>query len=85
MTSSLEPVEGAEAGIELTGAGPDFKVSISRTAPILADHEIGGNLVLPGVAQLELARAAGRRIAGNTGIELRHAVWLRPLSSGAQG
>jgi polyketide synthase PksN len=55
----------------------------------LKDHVIEGWRVLPGVAYLEMARAAvTRSIAGlgkiSTGIQLKNVVWARPIVVGEQ-
>ena len=49
----------------------------------VADHVIGNDRMLPGVAYLELARAAAERAAGRPVRGLRHVVWLRSLVVGA--
>lgn len=46
----------------------------------LADHRVGGTPVLPGVAYLELARAAAER-DGIAHLELRQVVWMAPLKA----
>ncbi|ABQ27260.1 SDR family NAD(P)-dependent oxidoreductase [Geotalea uraniireducens] len=50
----------------------------------LSDHVVRGERVFPGVAYLEMARAAVDRAAGGlkqalTGISLKHVVWARPI------
>src|SRR5262249_52429350 len=47
----------------------------------LADHRIQGQRILPGVAYLEMARAAVALAHGGLamGIRLRHVVWARPF------
>jgi acyl transferase domain-containing protein/acyl carrier protein len=50
----------------------------------LADHVVKGRRVLPGVAYLEMARAAVEKAAGvlkdeQTGIRLKNVVWARPV------
>jgi len=50
----------------------------------LADHMFQGKRILPGVAYLEMARAAAERAAGvsgngHTGILLRNVVWAKPI------
>ncbi|GAF07307.1 long-chain-fatty-acid-CoA ligase [Paenibacillus pini JCM 16418] len=52
----------------------------------LADHVVRGNPVLPGVAYLEMARTAiqlsqGRSQHKQTGIRLKHVVWIQPIVS----
>ncbi|BBB93440.1 MAG TPA: SDR family NAD(P)-dependent oxidoreductase [Methylomusa anaerophila] len=54
----------------------------------LADHVVNGQRVLPGVAYLEIARAAVEQAAGtlenHTGIQLKNVVWVRPIIVGEQ-
>lgn len=49
----------------------------------LADHSIHGNKILPGVAYLEMARAAMGQAAGGqgaqSGVRLKNIVWTRPI------
>jgi polyketide synthase PksM len=45
----------------------------------LRDHVVGGSRVLPGVAYLEMARAAVERAAGAGTISLRDVVWPRAM------
>ncbi|WP_230646947.1 polyketide synthase dehydratase domain-containing protein, partial [Bradyrhizobium sp. Leaf401] len=52
----------------------------------LADHVVGGARVLPGVAYLEMVRAAVARsaaLAEGEEVQLRHVAWLRPIVAGA--
>ncbi|NKB23495.1 MAG: PfaD family polyunsaturated fatty acid/polyketide biosynthesis protein [Kiritimatiellae bacterium] len=53
----------------------------------LTDHVVKGEKLLPGVAYLEMARAAVEEVAGSTqkdqaGIQLKHIVWVQPISVG---
>ncbi len=55
----------------------------------LKDHVVQGQPMLPGVAYLEIARAAVEQIAGTltdgqTRIRLKNVVWIRPLTVGNQ-
>jgi acyl transferase domain-containing protein/ubiquinone/menaquinone biosynthesis C-methylase UbiE len=55
----------------------------------LADHVVKGQRVLPGVAYLEMARAALAQAAraleeGQTGIRLKNVVWAQPIAVGEQ-
>ncbi|WP_370880921.1 SDR family NAD(P)-dependent oxidoreductase [Paenibacillus brasilensis] len=55
----------------------------------LESHVVKGQRVLPGVAYLEMARAAVEHGAGalmeeDTGIRLKNIVWVRPIIAGAQ-
>ncbi|AJQ25404.1 SDR family NAD(P)-dependent oxidoreductase [Pelosinus fermentans] len=52
----------------------------------LADHVVKGQRVLPGVAYLEMARAAVEQAAGvlaedKIGIRLKNVVWVRPVAA----
>jgi amino acid adenylation domain-containing protein len=55
-----------------------FVVVLRGTEFFLADHRLNGTPLLPGVAYLELARAAAVR-AGVENFRIRQAVWLKPL------
>ena len=54
----------------------------------LADHQINGDKVLPGVAYLEMARAAVHQAAGLPGegehVCLKNVIWTRPITVGSQ-
>ncbi|UXI65929.1 polyketide synthase dehydratase domain-containing protein [Tahibacter amnicola] len=62
-----------------------FTSSLSHDDPLVAGHVLNGNPVLPGVAYLEMARAAWSRLAALTvdvassTLVLRNVVWTRPL------
>ncbi|MCC4246111.1 non-ribosomal peptide synthetase [Stappia indica] len=60
------------------GAGT-FEIDLTGREFFLADHRIGGRPVLPGVAYLELVRAAAMK-AGLTQPLLRQVVWMSPLA-----
>jgi acyl transferase domain-containing protein/acyl carrier protein/enoyl-[acyl-carrier-protein] reductase (NADH) len=49
----------------------------------LTDHLIGGQKVLPGVAYLEMARAAGAIAGENRITRIRNIAWVRPLAADA--
>jgi FkbH-like protein/FkbM family methyltransferase len=58
----------------------------SRFSPevfFLADHRVAGKPVLPGVAQLEMARAAAERMTGRPVRRISHVVWTRPVVAGS--
>ncbi|HWF02185.1 MAG TPA: SDR family NAD(P)-dependent oxidoreductase, partial [Candidatus Angelobacter sp.] len=46
---------------------------------VLDEHRIVGNAVIPGVAYLEMARAATEKFAGGQTVEIRDAFFLAPL------
>ncbi|EIW19673.1 SDR family oxidoreductase, partial [Pelosinus fermentans] len=55
----------------------------------LKDHVVKGQRILPGVAYLEMARAAVQQAAGrsgqeNVGIQMKHVVWARPMMAGEE-
>ncbi|SOC15867.1 non-ribosomal peptide synthetase [Stappia indica] len=56
-----------------------FEIDLTGREFFLADHRIGGRPVLPGVAYLELVRAAAVK-AGLTRPLLRQVVWMSPLA-----
>jgi NAD(P)-dependent dehydrogenase (short-subunit alcohol dehydrogenase family) len=58
-----------------------FSSSFTGREFFLADHRIQGQRILPGVAYLEMARAAAALANGGltTGMRLRDVVWIRPF------
>ena len=79
----LPESESPAAGLALRPAGDDcFRLTLGGGEFFLADHRLGDCPVLPGVAYLELARAAatacGLPVHGVRGV-----VWVRPLMVGA--
>ncbi|WP_088833756.1 SDR family NAD(P)-dependent oxidoreductase [Paenibacillus tyrfis] len=55
----------------------------------LNDHRVQGNRVLPGVAYLEMARAAvehaaGGLVEGPSEVQLQNVAWVRPITVGEQ-
>ena len=46
----------------------------------VSDHVLGGNRMLPGVAYLEMARAAGEIAGENRVCRLNNVVWMRPIN-----
>jgi NAD(P)-dependent dehydrogenase (short-subunit alcohol dehydrogenase family) len=57
-----------------------YSVRFNGTEFFLKDHQVQGQKVLPGVAYLEMARAAGELAgAGKTLTQLKNVVWPRPL------
>ncbi len=78
----LPEVETATAAPHATlspvseGAGK-YALSVTGTEPFLADHKVTGVPVLPGVAYLELARAAAVK-EGIANPVLRQVIWMAP-------
>jgi acyl transferase domain-containing protein/aryl carrier-like protein len=56
-----------------------FRKSLKRTEPIVAQHNVGGQLVLPGVGHLLMALAAISNTRETDSFELNRVLWLRPL------
>ena len=63
-------------------AGPTFKTAFSGDEFVLADHHVNGKKVLPGVAGLEMARAAATLAGGleGAGYAIENVVWSRPIA-----
>ncbi len=66
-----------------------FSSTLTGQEFFLADHIVKGQRVLPGVAYLEMARAAveqavGALEEGQTAIRLKNVVWARPIVVGDQ-
>jgi acyl transferase domain-containing protein/acyl carrier protein len=56
-----------------------FQKSLDAQAFYLKDHIVAGNMILPGVGHLELARAAGE-LAGRRPVRvIRDIMWLKPI------
>ncbi|WP_266160111.1 SDR family NAD(P)-dependent oxidoreductase, partial [Dyella silvatica] len=67
-------------------AGLRFSTQLSGDEFFLTDHRVQGNRVLPGVAQLEMARhAMGEALGTTTRLVLSDVRWLRPVVVGADG
>ncbi|MCB0197325.1 MAG: SDR family NAD(P)-dependent oxidoreductase, partial [Anaerolineae bacterium] len=57
-----------------------FRSTFSGAEFFLRDHQVQGEKVLPGVAYLEMARAAGAMAIRNQAVtQLKDVVWVRPL------
>ncbi|HWX67121.1 MAG TPA: SDR family NAD(P)-dependent oxidoreductase, partial [Rhodanobacter sp.] len=67
-------------------AGLRFSTHLSGEEFFLTDHVVQGARVLPGVAQLEMARRAVSEVIGETApIALNDVVWVRPIVVGPDG
>ena len=62
-------------------AGAVFTKRFSSADSILADHQVNGIPILPGVVYLEMARAAAAAMSPGQPVQLRSVVWLKPLES----
>lgn len=57
-----------------------FRKTFRPDEPFLRDHQLGSNRILPGVAYLEMALAAGRLAGGGAEVAaLREVRWLKPI------
>lgn len=56
-----------------------YDTELTGHEPFLADHRVAGKKILPGVAHLEMARAAIADATGAGGLMLRNVVWSRPV------
>ncbi|WP_371657292.1 SDR family NAD(P)-dependent oxidoreductase [Streptomyces sp. NBC_00280] len=68
--------------------GHAYETRFDGSEPCLRDHRVRGSRVLPGAAQLEMARAAVERAVGerSTGrVRLDDVMWLRPAVCGPDG
>ncbi|MFC5743592.1 non-ribosomal peptide synthetase [Dyella tabacisoli] len=67
-------------------AGLRFTTRLSGHEFYLADHRVRGTRVLPGAAQMEMARCAAREALGDDrGLQLRDMAWTRPVTVSADG
>ncbi|WP_132147702.1 SDR family NAD(P)-dependent oxidoreductase, partial [Luteibacter rhizovicinus] len=67
-------------------AGLRFSTHFSGEEFFLADHVVQGARVLPGVAQLEMARsAASEAIEDDCQLQLKNIAWMRPVTVDADG
>ena len=66
--------------------GLRFSAHFSGEEFFLADHQVQGHRVLPGVAQLEMLRCAARQVFdADEALQWKHIAWLRPIRVGADG
>ncbi|MGH9346211.1 MAG: SDR family NAD(P)-dependent oxidoreductase, partial [Vicinamibacterales bacterium] len=73
-----------------TLAEQQYTTAFTGDEPFLTDHRVRGHRILPGVAHLEIARAAFQMASGlepgaPVGIRLLDVIWRRPLLVGARG
>jgi polyketide synthase PksN len=59
--------------------GTIFHKTLDAQAFYLKDHVVAGQIILPGVGHLELARAAGELAGARPVRVIRDVMWLRPL------
>ncbi|HEY0791119.1 MAG TPA: SDR family NAD(P)-dependent oxidoreductase, partial [Chthoniobacterales bacterium] len=70
---------------ESTGMTRKYVSAFTGHEPVLADHRVDGEAVLPAAATLELALQAAVRSRPAPDLRLRQIVWLRPLIAGKKG
>ncbi|EYF04556.1 Long-chain-fatty-acid--CoA ligase [Chondromyces apiculatus DSM 436] len=56
-----------------------YRKVFDRKVFYLEDHVVHGQVILPGVAHLEMARAAGARALGGEVVAVRDVMWGRPV------
>ncbi|MCL2719604.1 MAG: SDR family NAD(P)-dependent oxidoreductase, partial [Lachnospiraceae bacterium] len=64
---------------EATLKGQRFRKIFTKSEPYLADHQVKGYHVLPGVISLEMAHMAGTYFDGRRGFEIHDFSWDTPL------
>ena len=72
-------LDGVDAAASLDGT-VTFAARFTEAHPVIDDHRVAGVPLLPGVAVLELARAAVREAGLPERLVLRRVRWLRPLT-----
>ncbi|HYJ85578.1 MAG TPA: SDR family NAD(P)-dependent oxidoreductase, partial [Pyrinomonadaceae bacterium] len=78
-TAALHPlIDKLDLSLSLHG-GLVFNKTLKGTELIVAQHNVGGQLVLPGVAHLVMALAAVSNIKETRGFEVNRVLWLHPL------
>ncbi|KAF3469293.1 SDR family NAD(P)-dependent oxidoreductase [Streptomyces sp. Tu 3180] len=82
-----QPGTFTPAPARAAGGGHRFDTPLTGAESFLRDHVVAGEMILPGVAHLELVRAAhaalpARRNAPTDGVTFRDVVWLRPVRVG---
>ncbi|WP_437923085.1 SDR family NAD(P)-dependent oxidoreductase [Sorangium sp. So ce291] len=84
--ASAPPPESAAAAphpmIDAELSSPDglaYRKDLNAGAFYLKDHVVAGNIILPGVGHLELARAAGELAGGRPVRVIRDVMWIKPI------
>jgi acyl transferase domain-containing protein/acyl carrier protein len=72
------PFAGKRYWLPVETAPEHFTRHFDGRESFLRDHRVGGHPVLPGVMYLELVCAA-LRAAGRAAVQIRQAVWMKPL------
>jgi acyl transferase domain-containing protein/thioesterase domain-containing protein/acyl carrier protein len=56
-----------------------FRTTLDGSEPFIRDHVVNGRRIVPGVALLEMARAAVALSSAEGALELQDVTWIRPL------
>lgn len=73
-------------GTRLAQGSPEWRMLLDgETVPYLLDHRVGGEIVVPGAALVEMALAVGHEIHGDGPLELSDMDIARPLILGEHG
>ena len=73
------------AAPEIVGGERRHRIELAPEAPVLAQHRVRGRAILPGVASLQFAVAAGEVLRAGCRPVLRDVTWLRPLMAAGEG
>lgn len=67
-------------GTRLAQGSPEWRMLLDvETVPYLIDHQVAGEVVVPGAALVEMALAVGRELHGDVALELLDVDIVRPL------
>lgn len=67
-------------GTRLVDDSPEWRMLLdAELVPYLADHRVGGEIVVPGAALVEMALAVGRDVYGDLPLELNDVDIFRPM------
>lgn len=80
-TAALHPLlDRIDPSLCLEYKGLGFRKTFSAADSVLQDHQVLGTSFLPGVAQLEMVRAAYALNGPGAGFTLRNVFWLKPFT-----
>jgi acyl transferase domain-containing protein/acyl carrier protein len=77
--SALHPLIDRVDAAQTLDTGLSFSKVFRPSDAVIQDHRVGGVPVLPGVAVLEMARAAMKEAGKTEHVQLKKVRWLRPL------
>jgi polyketide synthase PksN len=78
-------IDRVDSGLSLDNPGVVFQKIYRKEEPIVRDHTINGQPILPGVGHLEMACAAIAHLNQGAAFNLSRVVWLSPLAVGDDG